>query len=435
MLTATASETPTRLVTRPFVAVTMAVFAFFVYVGVLVPIIPTYVEDEMRGGELGVGLAIAVFAGSAIAVRPLIGRLIDRYGRRASMIGGSLLAATVGSLYGFVDSLPALLLLRGLTGVGEAALFVGAATLVSDLAPAHRQAEASSYFSVAVYGGLGIGPLLGDLVMSHNGFREAFILAAGCAALASGLSVAVPRWVRSAAIDDRRDAAVAGSGDSGSDDSGSIDLDGTGNSVYVHPAALAPGLVLATGMAAYSTFTAFLPDHSRSLGMSGSGALFATYSVVCLALRVVGARWPERVGPRTAVTFAFTMLGVGLALLALVPQQWALWGAAATIGCGMAFMYPSLMALTVNRAPDRQRARAISSFTMFFEIGTAVGGLMLGALADATGKRVGFASAVALCVLGIWVLWNVTLPRRTAAPAMSLPAPAGGPALIPVCGE
>src|SRR5699024_8593980 len=117
-----------------FLAVTTAVTAFFVYVGVLVPIVPTYVEDELRGGELGVGLAIAAFAGAAIAVRPVIGRLIERYGRRAVMVGGALLAAGVGSLYGFVDSLPLLLVLRALTGIGEAALFVAAATLISDLA-------------------------------------------------------------------------------------------------------------------------------------------------------------------------------------------------------------------------------------------------------------------------------------------------------------
>ena len=78
---------------------------------------------------------------------------------------------------------------------------------------------------------------------------------------------------------------------------------------------------------------------------------------------------------------------MALALLAAVAEPWALWTAAALIGVGMAFMYPSLMALTVDRASDHERPRAISSFTMFFEVGTAVGGLALGALADVFGKR------------------------------------------------
>ena len=85
---------------------TAATFAFFMYVGVLVPLVPRYIEDELRGGELGIGLAIAAFAGVAIAVRPLIGHLVVRYGRRAVMIGGAALAAGAGTAYGFVDSLP-----------------------------------------------------------------------------------------------------------------------------------------------------------------------------------------------------------------------------------------------------------------------------------------------------------------------------------------
>ena len=66
--------TSARLITPTFLGVMAAAFAFFMYVGVLVPIIPTFVENDMRGGELGIGLAIASFAGAAIVVRPLIGR-------------------------------------------------------------------------------------------------------------------------------------------------------------------------------------------------------------------------------------------------------------------------------------------------------------------------------------------------------------------------
>ena len=419
-----------RLLTRPFLHVTAAAFVFFLYVGVLVPIVPTYVEDELRGGELGVGLAIAAFAGAAIAARPLIGRLIDRYGRRTVMAGGATLAAISGSLYGFVDSIPVLLVLRGLTGIGEAALFVGAATLIADLSPGHRRAEAASYFSVALYAGLGIGPIIGEGVIERTSFEVAFLTAAGFAALAAAMSLSLPKSVATASGDDDDDAAaapVAAPMPTG--------VTSRRSGAFLHPVALGPGLVLACGSAAFAVFSAFLPEYSRQLGLSGSGALFAVYSVVCLGVRLVGARLPERLGPRTSGTTTFCVLGAALLLLAAVPQVWALWVAAALVGVAMAFLYPSLMALTVNRAPLAERARAISSFTMFFEIGTAAGALALGAVADVLGKRVGFAGAVLLCAAGLWAMWVKVLPtpgRRAARRAVALD-PAYLPA--PVCGD
>ncbi len=420
-----------RLLTRPFLHVTAAAFVFFLYVGVLVPIVPTYVEDELRGGELGVGLAIAAFAGAAIAARPLIGRLIDRYGRRTVMAGGAALAAISGSLYGFVDSIPLLLVLRGLTGIGEAALFVAAATLVADLSPGHRRAEAASYFSVALYAGLGIGPIIGEGVIERTSFEVAFLTAAGFAAFAAAMSLSLPKAVATASGGDDDFVGTAAP----AAEPAPTGLTSRRSGAFLHPVALGPGLVLACGSAAFAVFSAFLPEYSRQLGLSGSGALFAVYSVVCLGVRLVGARLPERLGPRTSGTTTFFVLGAALLLLAAVPQVWALWVSAALVGFAMAFLYPSLMALTVNRAPLAERARAISSFTMFFEIGTAAGALALGAVADVLGKRVGFAGAVLLCAAGLWVMWVKVLPtpgRRAARRPVPLD-PAYVPA--PVCGD
>jgi MFS family permease len=144
--------------------------------------------------------------------------------------------------------------------------------------------------------------------------------------------------------------------------------------------------------------------------MAGSGGLFAVYSSVCLVVRIAGARLPERLGPRRAVTAAFTMLGLGMALLAAITEQWALWVAAVCVGIGAAFMYPSLIAFTVNRTPERERPSSIASFTMFFELGTAAGGLALGALAEWFGKRAAFTAAVLLCVFGVLLLRTVVIP-------------------------
>jgi MFS family permease len=330
-------------------------------------------------------------------------------------------------LYGFVDALPLLLVLRALTGVGEAALFVAAATLIADLSPAHRQAEASSYFSVAVYGGIGLGPLLGDTVVHHSDFRTAFVVAGGCAAAAALVSTTVPD---SAALARHTTSQVpTPQPPSGPAAPPSIDLDGTGRAAFIHPAALGPGIVLAFSTASFAAFTAFVPDHATALGLSGSGAIFAAYSVVCLVLRLAGAKLPERFGPRRSVTIAFVATGFGLALLAAVPEVGALWVAAVAIGIGAAFTYPSLMALTISRAGDADRPQAIASFTMFFEIGTAVGGLVLGALADSFGKRTGFAAAVVVCAAGAWIVRNIVVPAPAPAPA---PFTDAGPPPTPV---
>ena len=115
-------------------------------------------------------------------------------GRRWS--AGALLASAATAVCTVVDSRWGLLPLRCLQGVGEASLFVGAATSISDLAPPGRGAEAASYFSVAVFGGLGIGPVISEFVIGTDNFDAGLWVAAGFAALASVLATFAPKGLR-----------------------------------------------------------------------------------------------------------------------------------------------------------------------------------------------------------------------------------------------
>ena len=103
------------------------------------------------------------------------------------------------------------------------------------------------------------------------------------------------------------------------------------------------------------------------------------------------------------------------------------------IGVGAAFMYPSLMALAVNRVDEADRPAVISSFTMFFEIGTVAGGLVLGVLAELTTKRVAFAGAVAVCAFGLWLLRTRVAPAGM--PDRPVDADTVAPVYVPVAGD
>src|SRR5690349_17442188 len=136
-----------RLMTLPFALITVATLAYFTALGSLLPTFPKYVENELDGNGVVVGVAVGIFSISAAILRPWAGRLGDRRGRRLLVVGGSLLVALSVAGYALVDNVAILIAMRVVTGAGEAAVFVGLATAVQDMAPADRRGEAASYFS------------------------------------------------------------------------------------------------------------------------------------------------------------------------------------------------------------------------------------------------------------------------------------------------
>jgi MFS family permease len=311
----------------------------------------------------------------------------DRLGRRFLMVGGALLAGAAIATTAFVGSLATLLPLRAISGVGEAALFVGAATLIADLSPAHRRAEGASYFSLAVFGGLGIGPVVGEVVLGDGRYRAVYLVAALFCVAAALIALAAPNRVPgvvTAPIDDNGPRGF-------------------------HRAAFLPGLVLACGVGGYAAFTAFLPTHAESLGMPAA-VPFLIYSILCLSLRVVGARLPEKLGLANVLTIALISLSSGLLILALIAHPSGVYLGTVVLAGGMALIYPSLMAFAVNSVTETERARVLASFTMFFEVGTVVGGLLLGSVARIGGERGAFAGGAVLAASGLWVLHQRLLP-------------------------
>ena len=139
-----------RLFSAMFLLITFATLAYFVSIGALQPILPRFVEGPLSGSKAEVGLVVGAFAFSAVLVRPLVGPIGDRRGRRLLIVVGAGIVALSVAGYVVAESLWLLILLRLVSGLGEACFYVGAASVVNDLAPEERRGEAVSYFSLAL---------------------------------------------------------------------------------------------------------------------------------------------------------------------------------------------------------------------------------------------------------------------------------------------
>ena len=389
-----------RLVTPTFALVTGSALAYFVGIGMLIPTIPRYVDDVLGGGGVAVGVVAGAFAFTAALLRPWAGRIGDRKGRRVLVLGGSLVLAAAYALYVFADDLAPLVLLRIVSGVGEAAMFVGAATAIQDMAPAGRTGEAASYFAVSVYGGLGGGPPLGEAIQRAHGYDAVWLVAAGITLLATVLGWWTPVGTRLAADAPRRP--------------------------LLNPAGLGPGSVLALSLSGLAAFTGFLALYVDHHDLGDAGPVFATYGALILAIRLGGARVADRFGAKQTATFAIGCIVTGMAVLASWATTPGLYLATVIFAVGMAVQYPALLRIVIEDAADDERSSAIATFSIFFDLSQGVGLFVLGGIVAVGGERSAFAAAAVLSATALLALFRLTA-RRAAAGGRSPLAPEAQP--------
>lgn len=388
------------LLTRDFVVVTGAALLYFVALGALAPTLPRYVAEDLGGGGGQVGLAVGIFAVSAAVLRPWVGTLGDERGRRLLVVGGSLVAGVSFLGYGLPGGLPVLLVMRLLGGVGEAAVFVGAATTAQDLAPPHRRGQAASYFSVAIYGGLALGPVLGEVVRTTFSIGTVWPVAALSCGLAAALGSRMPAHVAPVDDDDGHPPPPR-------------DLSGLRR--FFHPAAVRPGVVLALSASGFAGFSAFVPLYVGDLGLTSSGGVFAVYAVVVLGVRIVGSRLPDVLGPRRGPSIALLLQGAGLLAIGAFATTLGLYASAFLYAIGTSLLYPALFPVVIAATPPRERSQAVATFSLFFDVSQAVGAPALGLVAVVTGERGVFVAAGALAIVGLVVHRSGHPPAAVAA--------------------
>ena len=361
--------------------------------GVLLPVVPLFVKHELGGNDIAVGVAVGAFSVGAVLLRPFAGRIGDRVGRRILIVFGGVVVGTAGLLYVFASALVPLVVVRVLAGVGEAAFFVGAASMITDLAPEERRGEAISYWSIAVYGGLAFGPLLGNILLDDDHFDRVWLTSATLAFVAGAIGLFTHEVIAL-----NRETAV-----------------GASRPPLISRAALAPGAVLFLGLIGLAGFTEFVPLYVKEIGMEDSSVVFLVYGCLILAVRLLGAKVPDRIGPLKAGTIATATAAVGLLIMAAFAEPAGLYAGTVVFSIGMSFLYPAMLTLALTGLADNERGSAVGTVSSFFDLSQGVGALALGVVAALTGYRGAFAAGALLGVAALVVL-RTSNDTRTRAP-------------------
>lgn len=382
-----------RVLSPTFLLVAAATFFAFLSIGFVLPVLPRYAEGPLGAGSIGVGLAVGAASLTALLAQPPAGRLGDLRGRRPLLIGGG--ALMVGGALGLAvaDHLAAVVGLRFISGIGEALFLVGGISIINDLAPEHRRGEALSLYTLASYGGLAVGPVLGELVLRDDHWNSVWLLAASAGLTAGLLGMFAP-------------------------ETGSHDGRPTaGGSWLPHRDGLLPGLVLGMGLFGFGGFNAFISLYALDIGLDASGPLFALFAIVVVTVRSAGAKIPDRLGPLRTVRIALVLLASGLAVMGLWQAAVGLYAGTFVFSIGQALAFPALMTLALRRAPARERGAVAGTVTAFVDLAIASGAVALGGVADLGGYPWVFLTAAAVAGAGLLVVERLRERAASVNPA------------------
>ncbi len=366
---------PTLLTPR-FVALVSGVTLYFLGLNMTLSVLPLFVEGELGGTDAQVGIAVSSFGLAAACIRPIIGPLGDRHGRQRLIVSGAIVAGLATIATATATSLGMVIAFRAIAGLGEAAVFVGAASAAQDLATDERRGEAASYFSLAIYSSLFLGPPLGEWISETFGTDTAWVLAGGLAVVAASTGIVAPGAPAEPPPKPER-------------------------RVLLHRAALRPGAVLFLGLLGYTGFLAFAALHAEEVGIANTGTVFTVFALVIIFLRIFAAKLPDQLGPIRTSRISLSCGAIGLAVLAVWTEPVGVYVGAAILAVAQSFLFPALFALVVDDAPDAERSHAISTLSMFFDLAFGLGGPVIGLVSDTFDRSTAFAVSAGIATFAL----------------------------------
>ena len=378
-------------------------FAFLVLINAFVggmvglerTVVPLIGSEEFRIASTTLVTSFIVSFGLVKACTNLVaGHFADRYGRKALLILGWLIGAPAPFMIAWGPSWEWIIAANVLLGVNQGLAWSMTVIMKVDLVGPKSRGLAVGLNEFAGYLAVGLTAFASGYIAQRYGLRpEPFYLGFAYVALGLALSVFAVRDTR-----------------------GHVALEPAGHAAEAEPlrfwqifrratygdrnlfAASQAGLVnnLNDGMS-WGIFPLFF--NAFGLGIERIGLLKAVYPVVWGVFQTVTGPLSDRWGRKGLIVAGMWVQAGGLIMTAAT-RHFGWWLAASVLlGLGTAMVYPTLIAAVSDASHPSWRARSLSVYRFWRDMGYAVGALAAGIIADLFGAAWAIASIGALTFL------------------------------------
>jgi MFS family permease len=355
----------------------------------LLPLLAT--ETFGVAGVTAILTYLVAFGVTKAGANLIAGAMADRYGRKPVLVAGWLIGLPVPLLLIWAPSWAWIVVANVLLGLNQGLTWSTTVIMKIDLVGPARRGLAMGLNEAAGYGAVALTALATGAITEQAGLRPApFLLGLAYAGLGLGASTLLVRETTGHVEQEQANR------------SGPNRL--AWRAVFVRTTFREPSLSAACQAGLVNNLNdgmawGLLPLYYAAAGLSIAeiGVLAAAYPAVWAVGQIGTGALSDRVGRKWLIVAGMLLQAVAIGLIA-AGTTFGVWlGAAAILGLGTAMVYPTLLAAVADVADPAWRGSAIGVYRLWRDLGFAVGAIVVGIIADATG----IASA-------IWVVAVIT---------------------------
>lgn len=383
----------------PLLFLFVTVFVDMIGYGIVVPLLPFYIQQHAIGAAL-VGLLGSLYAAMQFVGSPFLGGLSDRAGRRPVLLLCLSGASLAYLLLGLASTLFSVVVAVALAGVAAGTQATAQAYIADSTSPEDR-ARGLGLIGAAFGLGLITGPALGGLLSLYSLSAPAF----AASALALG-NVAFGFFILPESLPTERRTS--------------------GPILHLNPISQLGGLlklgsirklllvVFLLNLSFAGLLTNFpLFSNARFEWDATANAFFFAFVGVCAVLTqgALLGRLQSRFGEERLLLGGLSLMVVNLGLMALIPFSWMLYPVVGVLAVGIGLAIPALTALISHRVSMRDQGKVMGWQQAILSLTLILGSLISGLTFDHLGVPAPYWIGSLLAALALLVAAATLLQR------------------------